>query len=391
MRLITVSREYGAGGAEVAGRLAEAIGWTLLDRELMHQTAAIEHVPDAEIESLDEQSIGVADRFRLHPRHDRYIHGLKEVVDQAMAQGNVILVGRGTNQLVGNREDAFHLRLVAPRPWRARRMAKLEGCTQEQALARCTEVDRTRDRFNRYFFGEAATQQVHYDLVINTGRVLLDNVVAGVAALVRQQWPSGEVDPSAERRTLTLTGELGTGDSSLAATLAQRLRLSVFDRELLEHEARRLGVSLAELERVDEQPAGIFQRFRPGSLHQRCFETLGQLMKELSAQGDTLLVGRGGSRFLEDDPQAFHLRLVADMQVRLRRIMEHRWLAEDAARALMAQTDLQRGLFYQGFFGVDWTNPLGYHMTVNTGRLRPQGVNLITLLAQQHWARAGQT
>ena len=231
---------------------------------------------------------------------------------------------------------------------------------------------------------------MHYDLVLNTGRVPLDDVVAGVAALVRQQWPSGEADSSAERRVMTLTGELGAGDSSLAATLAQRLKLSVFDRELLAHEARRLGVSLAELERVDEQPAGIFQRFRPGSLHQRCFETLAQLMKELAAQGDALLVGRGGCRFLEDDPRAFHVRLVADAKVRLRRVMEHRWLAEDAARALIEQTDLQRGQFYQGFFGVDWTDPLGYHVTVNTGRLRPQGVNLIALMAEQHWARAGQ-
>ena len=101
---------------------------------------------------------------------------------------------------------------------------------------RCTEVDRTRERFNRYFFGAAATQLVHYDLVLNTGRVPLDSVVAGVAALVRQQWPSGEADSSAERRVMTLTGELGAGDSSLAATLAQRLKLSVFDRELLAHE-----------------------------------------------------------------------------------------------------------------------------------------------------------
>jgi cytidylate kinase len=71
-------------------------------------------------------------------------------------------------------------------------------------------------------------------------------------------------------------------------------------------------------------------------------------------------------------------------------VMEHRWLAEDAARSLIEQTDVQRGQFYQGFFGVDWTDPLGYHVTVNTGRLRPQGVNLISLMAEQHWSRAGQ-
>ena len=162
----------------------------------------------------------------------------------------------------------------------------------------------------------------------------------------------------------------------------------MFDRELLAHEARRLGVSLAELELVDERPAGIFQRFRPGSLHQRCFETLGQLMGELAAQGDALLVGRGGCRFLEDDPRAFHVRLVADLGVRLRRIMEYRWLAEEAARSLVDQTDSWRRQFYETFFGVDWTNPLGYHLTVNTSRLGPQAVDLIIFLAEQCWGRA---
>ena len=48
MRLITVSREYDAGGAEVAKRLAETLGWTLLDRDLLHQAAAVENVPDSE-------------------------------------------------------------------------------------------------------------------------------------------------------------------------------------------------------------------------------------------------------------------------------------------------------------------------------------------------------
>ena len=157
MRLITVSREYGAGGAEVAKRLAEDIGWTLLDRDLLHQAAAVENVPDSELESLDEQEMRLGDRFRLHPPHNRYIHGLKEAVGRAVAEGNVILVGRGTNQLVGNREDAFDLRLVALRAWRAQRMADLEGSTPEHACSRCTEIDRTRDRFNRYFYTARST------------------------------------------------------------------------------------------------------------------------------------------------------------------------------------------------------------------------------------------
>ena len=48
MKVITITREYGAGGGEVARKLAERLGWELLDRELLHQAAEIEHVPDAE-------------------------------------------------------------------------------------------------------------------------------------------------------------------------------------------------------------------------------------------------------------------------------------------------------------------------------------------------------
>ena len=87
--------------------------------------------------------------------------------------------------------------------------------------------------------------------------------------------------------------------------------MQVYDRELLEQEAVALGVPEAELEKIDERPAGIFQRFHPGSIYQRYFEALGQLMHELSDRGDVILVGRGGSRILRDDPRAFHVRLVA--------------------------------------------------------------------------------
>jgi CMP/dCMP kinase len=387
MRVITVSREYGAGGGEAGRRLAEALGWELLDRELLHQAAAVEHVPDADLERLDEQALGLADRFRLHPRHQKYTHGLTEAVRRAVARGNVVLVGRGTRQLVGDAEGAFHLRLVAPREWRVSRMAEREGWSREQALSRCTEVDRTRDRFMRYFFGAAASRPEEYDLTVNAGRVPPEDVVACVAALARGEG-EGPAPAAAVPRVLTLARELGAGDTGFAPTLAERLGLRVYDRELLEQEAIRLGVSAAELEAVDEQPAGLLGRLRPGGLPGRYLETMGQLMGELATRGDALLVGRGGSRFLRDRPGVFHVRLVAAMPVRVRRVMEHRWLRESAARQLIAQSDGRRGHFYQAVSGADWAGPLEYHLTVNTGRLGPAAVDVVALAARRHWSRS---
>jgi cytidylate kinase len=385
MKVITVSREYGAGGGEVARLLAERLGWDLLDRELLHQAAAIEHVPDADLERLDEKALTLADRFRLHPPHERYRHGLTEAVRQAAARGNVVLVGRGARQLLGNAPDAFHLRLVAPRDWRVRRMAEREGWSAEQAQARCLEVDRSRERFSRYFFGEIALP-AQYDLVVNTGRVPLDDVAACVAALVRGE-AAAPAPPSPDHRVLTLSRELGAGDTGFAPTLADRLGLRVHDRELLEQEATRLGVNPTELAKIDEQPAGLFQRFRPGSLHQRYFEVLGQLMNELADRGGVLLVGRGGSRFLRDRPGVFHVRLVAPPESRVRRVMEHRWLREGPARQLIAQSDTQRRRFYEQYFGADWASPLEYHVTGNSGRLGPAAVDLVAFAAGRHWGR----
>jgi cytidylate kinase len=334
----------------------------------------------------------MADRFRLHAPHQQYIHGLTEAAKQAAARGNVILVGRGTRQLVGERADCFHLRLVAPRDWRIERMARLEKWKPEQALARCLEVDRTRERFTRYFFGAAALQSSQYDLVVNTGRVPFDEVVAWVAALIREKrgtvpfsGPEESASGAAGSRVLTLARELGAGDTGFAPTLAARLKLRTHDRELLEQEATRLGVPEAELEKIDEQPAGIFQRFRPGSLHQRYFEALGQIMDELAARGDVLLVGRAGSRFLRGNLRAFHVRLVSPMAVRLRRVMEHRWLRQGPAQKLILESDARRSRFYEDYFGANWSDPLEYHVTVNSGRLGPLAVDLIAVAAQRFW------
>ena len=58
-------------------------------------------------------------------------------------------------------------------------MAHLEGWSLDKAQARCREVERIRDLFTRYFFGQTATQPAQYDLVVNTARVPLEDVTYG--------------------------------------------------------------------------------------------------------------------------------------------------------------------------------------------------------------------
>jgi cytidylate kinase len=387
MRIITITRQYGAGGGEVARKLAETLGWELLDRELLHQAAEVEHVPDAELERLDEKALTMADRFSLHPPHQKYLHGLKAAAETAAQRGNVVLVGRGARHLLSEQPGTLHLRLVAPKPWRAQRMSQLEGWSLDESMARCTEMDRIRSRFARYFFGHKANPAAEYDLVFNTERVSLDDVVAVVAAITRGASVAASAS-STPRRVLTLSRELGAGEQGFPPTLGERLGMQVYDRELLEQEAIRLGVPEAELEKIDEHGAGIFQRFHPGSIYQRYFEALGQLMHEVADRGDVILVGRGGSIFLRDVQRAFHVHQVAPMPIRVRRVMEFRWVQEGIAKKLIADSDSRRSYFYESYFGADWSSPLEYHLTVNNGRLGVTAVEAVGLAAERHWSRA---
>jgi cytidylate kinase len=141
------------------------------------------------------------------------------------------------------------------------------------------------------------------------------------------------------------------------------------------------------MEKIDERPAGIFQRFRPGSIHQRYIEAIEQIVRRLAQRGEVILVGRGGNCFLRDAPRAFHVRLVAPLAVRLRRVMEYRWVRESVAKKLVADSDSQRRSFYESYFGVEWTSPLEYHITVNSGRLGAAAPDLVSFAAERHWRR----
>jgi cytidylate kinase len=90
---------------------------------------------------------------------------------------------------------------------------------------------------------------------------------------------------------------------------------------------------------------------------------------------------------LRNDRRAFHVRLVAPLPVRLRRVMEYRWVRESVAKKLVAESDAQRRSFYESYFGVDWASPLEYHVTVNSGRLGPAALDLVSFAAERHWSR----
>lgn len=387
MNVITLSREHHAGGDEVIRRLAELLGWQVLDRELVHRAAALEHVPDDEFAKLDEQSFTLLDRLIADPPWESYLSGLREAARQAAERGQVILVGRGMRHLLGNSDRHLHVRLVAPLDWRAVRGAARSGVSLDEARSRCIKVDSQRDRFRRYFFGDDVNRPQLYDVIVNTGRVSLDDTVAVIIALVRGDW-EGHAPPARSRRLLTLTHELGAARPDWPATLAQRLGLRLIDRAMLEQLAKQLNMTVSQVEQIDEQPGWIFQRMFSGNIHHRYFKALEQKTREEATRGDALLVNRAAGCFLSDDPVAFHALIMAAHDQRLLNVMRDRWLHAEAAQELIGDKDAERRRFCEVYFHKQWTDPLGYHVSLNAGRLGAATPEAVAWLARRHWEKS---
>lgn len=183
-RVMTVSREYGSGGAAIAGAVAARLGWRLLDRAVLAEAARAANVDPALARAYDErvdswahriakkalwrggfeQLAGVTDRDFFDAETMATL--TKEVILQAAAAGSCVIVGRGAQCLLQNRPDVFHVFVYAPLSLRVERLRARVESREPEELAR--SVDRMRSDYIRAHFG-CDWQNPHlYDMMISS-------------------------------------------------------------------------------------------------------------------------------------------------------------------------------------------------------------------------------
>ena len=182
-RVVTVAREYGSGGAAIAARLAERLGYKLLDRALVERIAETARVGHDVAGKLDEhvdpwtrrlgralwfggfEAVAVVDENEVVDS-DRVAALSARIVQEAAAVGGCVIVGRGGQCLLRGRPDAFHVFVYAPREERARRLQARLGLGADVELA-LEEVDRERAVYTRRYFGENRLDPHLYHLMVN--------------------------------------------------------------------------------------------------------------------------------------------------------------------------------------------------------------------------------
>jgi hypothetical protein len=201
IRLITISREYGAGGSELGVLLGQSLGWPVLDHELVGKLAARLSCDEGEVVAMDEHAPTFLERLaavatvtapesRVHARPwstdpDCVAAAAREVLLEAAQNLPLIVVGHGGNCLFRGRADVLRVRVAAPLDVRVRRVVRRSGLTPAQAAATVRRRDSDRQQYLQRYYQSDMNDPYSYDLQINTGTVSLETAAQLVLGLIR--------------------------------------------------------------------------------------------------------------------------------------------------------------------------------------------------------------
>ncbi len=183
-RIITVEREYGAGGSMVAAELARRKGWELLDRQLTAEIAKMASVEPRVVERFEEKcdplmhrlakvfwrgsyerSLPVADDKIIDADH--MVNLAHRVIEEKAKHGHCVIVGRGSPYILRKRHDTFRVFIFASREQKIQRLKGLKMKEQE-AHEMVDAIDHERALFVRKYFNAEWPCRTLYHLMLNS-------------------------------------------------------------------------------------------------------------------------------------------------------------------------------------------------------------------------------
>src|SRR5246500_132315 len=184
IKIITVEREYGCGGGEIADLLATHLGWKLWDQLLTEEIARLANCPKAIVEVREERKDplyyrlfksflrgsyeGSLNAHKLNLVDSETILKLTErVVQHAAKDGKAVIVGRGSQKFLRERQDTLRVYLYAPREDKVRRLMA-RGKSEADAQVLVDSVDQERADFIRKYFHVEWPEHAVFHTLLNT-------------------------------------------------------------------------------------------------------------------------------------------------------------------------------------------------------------------------------
>ena len=211
MPVVTVGRQYGAGGETVGQMVARELGADYVDREIVREVATRLEMPEAEVEAQSEAPGSLVSRIlsslgaasiewgappdaaawtppyqdpSLDPRR-AMLEITQEVIREAARGGNAVIIGHGAAYLLRGEPRTLHVFLRAAEDFRVEVVKELAGVDEATARKRIKQVDANRAAYIKQLYGHDWNHPAHYDLVVDTGRLGFPGAAEAILAAVR--------------------------------------------------------------------------------------------------------------------------------------------------------------------------------------------------------------
>ncbi|MFL5465891.1 MAG: AAA family ATPase [Gemmatimonadaceae bacterium] len=205
MSVLTVSRLYGSGGSEVAAIVAKTLGWSLLDNAVVDAVAARMGLSVAEVRDREERVPSLVERLTAamamgsqewmspiaeakRPTDEQLIEVTRHIIEEAIARGPLVVVGRGTQEMLAEREDTLHVFCYASRKALIARTMQREGLSAEEAARLVDDTNKQRDQWVRLHWERDRRAHENYDLSVNTERLGIHGAVDLIVAAARMRF-----------------------------------------------------------------------------------------------------------------------------------------------------------------------------------------------------------
>jgi cytidylate kinase len=192
MGAITISRQMGSRGDDLAGLVAGHLGWRQVSRDLINQAALAAGVPQVALAEIDE--LGFLGLRPSAKEWHAYQSHVKRIICELADEGDVVIIGRGGQVVLRGHPEVLHVRVVAPFEARVARLRDERKVSRELAGAYLEASDKARTRYLRRSHGVRLDDPTLYHLIINTGLLDLSQAMELVILGVQQRAFAGADD-----------------------------------------------------------------------------------------------------------------------------------------------------------------------------------------------------
>lgn len=191
--VITISRQYGAGGREIAGLVAEKLGVKLYDRQIVHIAAAkigLDDLSEKDLLELENYVKPLSMSFlpfrsfgmNMTDSSQKVFMTESAAIRKLAEDGPCVILGRSADYVLRKFENKFSIFVCADDEFREARGKEVYG---GKTLKELDQEDKKRARYYNYYTGQNWGEGQNYDLVVNTSRDSLDKIADAIIDYIK--------------------------------------------------------------------------------------------------------------------------------------------------------------------------------------------------------------